>query len=1152
MALKQYYASQEIIFGPAMNAPKPNYIDTDNVTEQQIQDYIDHYFIAAHHKNQIANNIVAALQTLSDAELKTVYDKLNGPKANARLTEEEFVQNIRKGFSRMILDTELFGTSVNRMLDVYEEALGPERVEQIVKAPVKPHPMSPVYTESKVYSPYEKEIQILRDKYTNTGDPAKNAKNRTLLQKVSRTLQDVRPEVLQSYHEPRAGGSVPEYEKYDDIVGRRLDVYQARGLQKLGNGRFKDLVKPGPGKGGAPHFDVLSDAQYPFPMTEDQEKALGELSKDPNTGLSPDTRQALRDLSQCLDEMHFEQCSSEPLSGQYFPLHRPASPKDSHFQNEEGDKYYAFRPVVYAKRRLVAAVKEGDLEKVRRAQDEYDRIEAILDKAFGILKSDKFSSAPLFSPNVESTRSTTGDLPEKYLLDTTNQRKLNCLYVAYATLKNAGLTLEDLFTDPVNTAKTIGKKVIAAGGMNSRQGSIGATLQNGMKGNTTAGTADHLLHHAWTSLDAAMERGMGGIVGMEKDPEKGAELLAAFHLGLRSATKEIREEIRRYEIMSEICEKNEDKYDGMRGTLFQSAAVLPEKGPGALDLGAMMDSFGKPEQLRPAWQDEMDRTLDYISGVNNFDWSELAGRNMKVLHDVAQEEQISCSYQNSFSRDQYLLHAFSIQSRLVRFAAERGENSKEFQAFRQSVKDTWKLAQHPDVRAILKMGSVLMDDPEAYDFLRTGKSDQIVKSDSDEYTDMRRSLEKIQKVKELLVGGNPVKLEKLYLTDFCSDLEKAKEDAFKYVRLKYKNGKKTTFHYESGAQRAREGLRNYRQLVKLQDALGLRSRAQKTFEDARMELLNNRRDKQWLYGPQGKAAIAKMLYAKSFVDAKIPDEDQKKAFTAKGLNNGVNRILQESLHRIQNSADLEGLADAALENSGLFKRGVDAMAARREERFNNKTAASRLEKAKEDCAKGFALDEACKALKITQLQQTYSVKNPFLQAKAEEIMKDPDFREVMRRMTEGKTIEEVEQLHTPAEMNKGSHGEEKFKHLTISLEYEKRCAAVAAEAALRSQNEGRDPSQAEIDNFAATLRKDPRFQTFIGEKQSGFRRAADYRNAINQLNQEGPRNQFLLEMSKKVTKPIQQPAAIANRIQPQIGSANPVIQNSESVLLPHV
>ena len=1145
MTLKEYYLQQKAIFQTVLDAPKPNYLDVEKVSDQDIEDYITNYTIANDHKNQIHRNIHTALKTLTDEQLKAVYAKLKRPEGNKRFTEARFLDLVHGEATDTLLGTSSFGCTLEDMLDVYGEALGPEKVNGIVNTPIQPHPLSPDYKESKVYSPYETEIQALRDKFTHTADAAKNAENEKLLQKVSATLQNVKPEVLNAFDGPRSNANVPGYESYDNIVGRRVNVRQGQGLQTLGDGQFKDAVKPAFSGDGIPDFEILSTTQYPNPMSAEQAQALDKLSADPKVGLSEDTRQAIGNLSRRLDELHFERVSGAPLSGQIFPLHKPEKPDDMYYPNEEGYKYYAFRPVVTAKWKLADAVKRGDLEEVRQAMEAYEQAEASTDKAIEILKSDKLNPAPIFSPNVESTRASTGDMPEKFALDTTNQKKLNSLYIGYATLKSAGLTLEDLCKDPAKTAKTLGKQLIAAGGLNSRQGSIGAVLQNGMKGRYSVGTADTALMTAWVGLDAAMTRALSGIVGMEKDPKRSAEFLAAFHLGLREANLEIQKEIRRYETMSKVCTDEAERYAGMRGTLYQNAAIRPEAGENALNLEKMMDSFGKPdqvlepglslknakpEQIRYSWQDEMDAANAYASGDAAYDWVELAGRNQKVLADAAQEELISGSYKNQFVPDQYLLHAFSAQNRLAKNAAAKGESSQEFRTFRESLKNTWKLARNQDVKAILKMGAALMDDPMAYDFLQTGKDDQLVKTDSEEYKTMKKSLAKIQKVKELLTGGNPMKLEKLYGSDFCEDLEQAKQDAFEYVRLKTKNGSKSSFHYESGRRRFEEGMANFRKLAKLQDDLGLRSPAQKAYEDARMELMLKRGDPKWLYGTEGKTVMAKMLYAKSFVDAKIPAEHQTAAFRPEAFRKGVDSILNKRLHRFENPAELETLADQAVKHSGVFKRAARNMAAQRLEAYDRAMAEPRLKQAKLDCAKGFALDKAAEALQINHAMQNYASRNPALQAKAEEIMKDPDFQETIRRLTAGKTVEQIRELHDAAALDGSSSGGMEFERNEAALKYEKRCAAVAADATLRRKNEGREPTQEEIDKYAAAIRKDQRFQAFMQEKESKLADGAAYNKAINALNFEDSRNQFLMEMAQKVTEPIpQQPAPIENQ-----------------------
>ena len=1081
----------------------------ENVSEQQIEDFITNYTIAMDHKEQIAKNIHTALKTLTDEELKAVYAKLKGPKANKYFTEKYFLRQIHGSSSDSILSAAGSGSTIEQMLDVYEEALGPEKVNGIINTPIRPHPLSPDYKEPRVYSPNEAEIQALRDKYTYTADAAKNAENEALIRKVSVALQDVRPEVLEAHSSYRSYASIPDYQNYDDMIGRRVGMRTYQGLKELGGGRFKDAVKPSVGGGGAPDVYIFDESQYQNPLTEEDAQELDKLSADPNVGLSEDTRQALRGLSQCLDDLHFERHSGAPLSGQIFPLQKPEKPDDMYYQNEEGIKYYAFRPVTDAKRVLLYAVKSGDLDRVRQAQEAYEQAQAATDKAFDILKSDKLNQAPLFSPNVESTRSSTGDVPEKYALDTTNQKKLNCLYIGYATLKSAGMTLEDLYTDPVKTAKAIARQVLSAGGLNSRPQSIGATLQNGMKGYFlgAGGDAGMALQQAWNGLDAAMGRCMSGILGMEKDPKRGAEFMAAFHLGMREATKEIKKEIQRYETMSKLFTEEDARYAGMLGTLYQNAAIRPETGENALNLEKMMDSFGRPdqvlvpglkledarpEQIRYSWQDQMDAANTLVTGNAAHNWTELAGRNQKVLADAAREQLISGSYQNQFKPDRYLFHAFSAQSRLAKIAAARGEDSLEFRSFREGVKNTWEQVKDPNIKAMLKMGSILMDDPTAYDFLQTTKVDQIVKTDSDEYKTMKKSLAKIHNVKELLRDGNPMKLEALCDSDFCEDLEKAKQDAFNYVRLKTKNGSKSSFHYESGRRRFKEGMENYRKLTKLQDDLGLRSPAQKAYEDARLELMLKRGDPKWLYGTEGKTVMAKMLYAKSFVDAKIPAEHQTAYFRPEAFRRGVDSILNKRLHRFENPAELETLADQALEHSGVFKRAARNMAAQRLEAYDRAMAEPRLEQAKLDCAKGFALDKAAEALKINKGMQTYSSRNPAIQEKAEEIMKDPDFRETVRRLTAGKTVQQIRALHDAAVLDTDPSGLFDFDRHETALKYEKRCAAVAAVATLRRKNEGREPTQEEIDKYAAAIRKDQRFQAFMQEKESKLKDGAAY------------------------------------------------------------
>ena len=669
--------------------------------------------------------------------------------------------------------------------------------------------------------------------------------------------------------------------------------------------------------------------------------------------------------------------------------------------------------------------------------------------------------------------------------------------------------------------------------MNSRPESIGATLQNGLKGQVGTTAADTQLMTTVISLDSATHRGISGIVGLEKDPKRRGEVMAAFHLGLRSGMPPIMDEIKRYELMSKICSMKSPRDAGMLGTIYQNAALRPETGKDRFDLTKMIDNFrrpdvsldpnvplkkAKPEQIRYSWQDDMDAVNKIADGTGEYDWKELAGRNKKVIEDAAREEALSGSYKNYFNADEYLLHAFAVQSKLLKNAAARGENSPEFQEFRQSVLNTWQLAKDPDTKAALKMGAELLENPAAFDFLQTGKADQIVKSDSEEYKTMKKSLGLVRKITGYLASGDPVKITKVKSTEVEDILEEAKQDAFDYVRLKLKNGTKTSFHYKSGKRRAEEGLANYRKLAALQDQLGLRAPAQKAYEDARMELLLQRGNERWLMENPGRTALAKMMYAKSVMDAELTDDQQKAAMDPQNLQKNVERIRDRGLRVYRNRAEIEMLVDGALEDSGLFKEFTDHATKSR----NEAAAPNRLKQAKQDFAKGYAMDQAAAALGLDFRSQTFSSRNPTIQKKADEFLKDPGFMDVMKRMTEGKSVEELKEMHNLGRLNVNDKTKNAFLTAQAQVKYEKHCASVVAEAMLRKKDPNQEPSQEDIQKYANRLRRDARFNAFVREKESGFSVEKDYNNAIKDLAAPEKRNQFLTEMASRVTEPIPQ------------------------------
>ena len=176
----------------------------------------------------------------------------------------------------------------------------------------------------------------------------------------------------------------------------------------------------------------------------------------------------------------------------------------------------------------------------------------------------------------------------------------------------------------------------------------------------------------------------------------------------------------------------------------------------------------------------------------------------------------------------------------------------------------------------------------------------------------------------------------------------------------------------------------------------------------------------------------------------------------------------------------------------------------------------------QDLAKGYAMDLAAKELRLDHECQTYDNSNPLIQKRADEIMKDPELRDVVIKVSEGKTVEEIRKLHNPAELGGNISLDSVYQRAKVQVRYEKRCADAAAEAALRKNDPDHEPAPEEIRKCADALLKDARFNAFMRKKESGLEGYEDYQNAMRDLNDLGKRNQFLLELAPYVAKPAPQ------------------------------
>ena len=1116
--------------------------------------------------------------------------------------EQSFIQELRRGNSH-VLDSIYIGDDeeipAEKILAALGEALGPAAEKAILETPLKLPMLYPDLPAERTWQPRKEEIDALIEKHTHSGDRTRDAENRRLLDRAGQILENIKPEVLEAVNDsfnasPKGGFSV------DSIVEGRAGTAIHRGLELLDSkGLFTDISAPTyTTNTGAPMHNGTTDTLN-RPLRQEDWAVLDTLKDSEGFGLSQATREALVSIENHMKQLDYRSKASRLLNSNLFPPFRPTEEGQKYVHWEQAYKYYAFSPVTNAKIAVGQAVLSGNLEAIAAAVKEYDRVEAITDAMMQTLRSDRLSDEPFYSSNVNSTRSTTRLIPAKYVLDYTNHNKLNSLNVLYSSLQNAKLSVRDLMDDPVGVCEKLADQFLQAGGLDGRPDSIGAALQNGMKGHRVQSPSGTIAA-SWDQNCLGLFRGLVGIAGLEKDPDRRNKFLAAAHMGLMRATLRIQKEQDLYNTEQQVVNSPTVAGRAMRGVIYQTAALAPETGEKRFNLRSLIEDFSEPLSTRPAeagppqpdeprgikpedypeppnstgipsttQKNNPDQAHTYswwkghaavqamVRDTDHVDYRELAGRNAKVLAEAAQEMQFSGSFDSEFVPDLYLLYAWSAQSRLLDNADRAGRTGPDVERFRKSLTETWKLAETPSAKAALYLAA----NRDALDLLKQGRDGQPTLRDSGEYTDMKDSLDQLLAVHRRLMTGNPENITSVYSRDMDKKLEAAKQNAFRYVRRKMKNGSKPLkkFVYESGVNRAEEGLALWKKLGQTQDELGLRSPAQKLLDESREALLQNRADPAWVE-KDGLKTLAKLLYADSLIQAGMPPEEQKSCLTGAKLESGAQAIC-EQLAAEKKLWDKNGPVTHALRQDESFRRFADKWAVPMKEAYDKKLAPARLAQAKRDVAKGYALDLACKELGVGDTSPLRTEKYGFLDRTAEEIMKRPDFREVMERMTEGKTLEAVKKLHPLARPffgNATGTVPTRYAHTVQTLAYEKRCAALAAEASLRCG--GKKPGQKQIgqnqidrkkiDQLADTLRKNPDFRRFIADKVRD-RNPDEVETMVKELAKPEIQRSTVEEITGKVNPPKaarQAQPAVKGQLRPAVKAANPEMQEFKNKL----
>ncbi len=710
--------------------PAPDMNDI-NLPDNAAYEYFVPQLRADYKQDVLADHIAAALKELPEEKQKQFFEKAKGPKPEESCTWKDFQPRFRSGSGfRLLLDKHWGRESAEQVVDALAEVLPPEKMQELndlsenIKAPDEPG-----YTGPREEEPYKEQIQALKKKAALENPFAAESSAR-MLDQVNQYLSRVNDEYreyLGDYDTSLHNGTT-QLNKLNDWNGSLMTL---RGLQTLAGGRVKGTLKIDRSQADLESKEgktlVSGDTKYHGrPLTDED---VEELRKTPSP-LSQTAVEAAEKIFGTMGTLEFTNPKSIATAGD-MQTFKGQKPNDLIYKPEQGQKYYAFWPLIDKKEALGKAVKEGDLDKIRSAAEDYKKTEDKYTFMTDTLKDPKLGGNKMYDGNVNSTRSDTPEMPMKFVDDNVTHNQLNSLYCLMGTARNFNVDVMEMVKDPAKAALKAYQNYKESRGIDAKD-SIGGKLCWGMQRfDIDNYGATHYSDYGdtWTNYyERTRDRGAAGVVNLEPDPKKRAEYMALGSLGTCAAIKEVAKEQDRFETMTNVAVGNAPNAAEKRSAMYRNAALLP---PDKFSMEKMADAF-RDKTNPERWRTELDvSSLTKGDNLYKLDYLELASRTENVLRQHDEEKVKSGAYMSAFDSDEYVLNAFSVYSQILANAKPDLQDTMEFKAFKQSVKNMPNLVKDPNVKAMIAASLKVAEEPNYFSTLATTKDDRVFdKSDS--------------------------------------------------------------------------------------------------------------------------------------------------------------------------------------------------------------------------------------------------------------------------------------------------------------------------------------------------------------------------------------------------------------------------------------
>lgn len=696
----------------------------------------------------------------------------------------------------------------------------------------------------------------------------------------------------------------------DDIQKHGLEQYLDGHENGILKGKLRDTK--GPGARFATYNPVDVTPRYRNEMgqvdlgVELTEPELNALNQGGSLPVAADAKQAMLDIIAGFEAIGEKRYwipeAANILSGSL------ENPTKVRYLSEQGNKKYAFWPLVKAKEALRKAVQEGDWAGIETHSAEYQRIKAITDRMMETAR--KANALPVFPGNLNSTRvdqdNRLNPMPTEYLEDYTAHSRVNGAFVLYAVCKNLGVSPADMLDNPGQVFRRQAEQFIQSRMLDSfRQEPAGARLAKSLNGELQLAAEQE-----WSRTLTGLNRGGDTLASLCANQADRETVIGRNFSALASANYAVGVETRPWRAMAFASPER-------KALIARMALLLPEE---QLDLKALGLKL-----LQPDWEKTLDPTAEIkrLRKAGQLDYAAISARSRQMVQDAIEAEtnlhggQKAAFYRRAALQNyRYIMQSAPQAERetegfktMAAHAAELQE--QEVQAFRVG-----RSADYGDWRNELDT---------QYQSLSRDKSGWFLSTrNSPEYARMMKGVQRFRAKLDLLAGLEPAgmsqeELAQLRQCDFAELYQQARRGCVDYVCEKTNYGNDNILH-SAGRARRRDAMRVTRLLGDLADQCSLRSPAMALKENTELEVLGKRGSERW-QSRNGELSAAKALCGIYLEQQGVSWERQKRMLAQEKLPRLLDNVRgRPQFRRMARDLQSNGLC-------GTVVRGTSALAA---------------------------------------------------------------------------------------------------------------------------------------------------------------------------------------------------------------------------------